>query len=104
MIQILQSLAAHYHVTKVKFSAATGASEELLHLHAGLLIFVVTALVLRRRMRSPVPILCVVGFALANELLDIISGKGWRPLEPYFDVANTVFWPLILFLLAKRWK
>ena len=101
-MDFFQYLAIQYHETKQRFSHFTGASENLLHVHAGLLIFVVAALVLRRHMRSPYPLLCVLFFALANEGLDVLSGTPSKPLEPYIDIVNTVFWPLMLFLLARR--
>lgn len=103
-MQMIQNLALHYHEAKMYFSRLVGASEDLLHVHAGLLIFVITAFVLRRRFRSPVPILFVAAFAISNEVIDQISGTSSKPLEPYIDIVNTIFWPGILFLLAKRWK
>ena len=103
-MQIFQTLALQFHGLKKQFSSLTGASEELLHVHAGLLIFVLTAFILRRHFRSPIPISCVVFFAIFNELIDQIANVGWRPYEPFLDIANTLFWPLILFLLARRWR
>lgn len=104
MIGFLTDVATRYAALKHKLAAFTGAQEDLLHVHAGLLIFVVAALILRRKMRSPVPLIVVIVFAAANELLDQISGEPATPLEPYVDFANTVFWPAILFVLARRWR
>ena len=96
--------AAWYADSKRAIEAWTGASQELLHVHAGLLIFVMAALVLRKKFRSPVPLALVAAFAVLNELLDWINGPSPDPFEPYWDVANTVFWPLVLFVLARRWR
>ncbi|MDQ8757264.1 hypothetical protein RCO27_13620 [Sphingosinicella sp. LHD-64] len=82
----------------------TGMSEDLIHVHIGLAIFVLVALVLRRRMRSPIPLAAVVALALINELVDYRAGTGWAPVTSAFDFVNTVFWPLLLFLLARRGK
>ena len=104
MTGFLADLAARYAALKDKLATLTGAQEDLLHVHAGLLIFVVAALILRRKMRSPGPLIVVVVFAAANELLDWFGGEPVSPLEPYVDFANTVFWPAILFVIARRWR
>ena len=68
----------------------------------GLLIFVLAALVLRRRMRSPLPLTLVVLFAAGNEAIDWLSGVPSAPFEPLVDFLNTIAWPTILFLAARR--
>ena len=45
-----------YSEMKNALGQVTGMSEDLFHVHVGLAIFVVTALVLRRRMRSSIPL------------------------------------------------
>jgi hypothetical protein len=92
-----------YAAAKRELSTSLGASEDLLHVHAGLLIFFVTALLLRRRMRSRLPIASVFLFALCNEVVDAFSpGSSGNRWEPLADIANTVVWPTLLFLLARR--
>ncbi len=100
----LEGAAAWYRDGKRDIEVWTGASQELLHVHAGLLIFVGAALVLRKKFRSPVPLALVFVLAVVNELVDLINGPSARPSEPYWDVANTVFWPCVLFMLALRWR
>ena len=93
-----------YRELKIALGEATGAQEDLLHVHAGLLIFVVSALLLRKRMRSPIPLALVVLFAAGNELIDWLSGVPSRPFEPLVDFLNTIVWPTILFLTARRFR
>lgn len=93
-----------YSEWKQSLSDLTGATEDLLHVHAGLLILVISALLLRRKLRSPIPIALVVLFGAANELMDYLSVKPFDPMHSLVDFANTVFWPLILFLIARRWR
>lgn len=92
-----------YSTAKQGLAQVLGATEDLLHLHAGLIIFFSAALLFRRRMRSRVPIALVYFFALGNELVDWLlpesSATRW---EPALDIINTVFWPTLLFLLARR--
>jgi hypothetical protein len=92
-----------YSRAKQQLSETLGASEDLLHLHAGLLIFFAAALLFKRRMRSRVPIALVYAFAVGNEIVDLMSPeRSSHVWEPAFDIANTVAWPTLLFLLARR--
>jgi hypothetical protein len=96
-------LLSQYAQFKLFLTQSLGVQEDLLHVHAGLLIFFATAVALRRRMRSRVPIALVYLFAMANEVIDLFSpGSARNQWEPLVDVANTVFWPTLLFLLARR--
>ena len=101
MLEIITRFATQYGAFKEYLALTTGATKELLHVHFGLLIFVVVAVVLRRRMHSWWPVLTVLAFALLNEVVDYF-GTEWPPLASFFDVINTTFWPFILFLVARR--
>lgn len=82
-----------------------GMTDDLLHVHVGLLLFVLAALVTRRRMRSWWPLGIVAAFAVANEIVDYFALDGqWSPWLLAVDIANTLVWPLVLFLLARRGK
>lgn len=99
----MSSVLAQYSAIKSGLSTSLGVTEDLLHLHAGLLIFFFSALVLQRRLRSRLPIGLVWFFALGNEVVDVMAaGSGEMRLEPIVDILNTVFWPTMLFILARR--
>lgn len=104
MMELVDSVVAVYSGIKAWLTASTGATEDLLHVHTGLLIFVLAALLLRRKMRSPIPLALVAFFAVLNEVFDWLAGDSHRALEPYVDIANTLFWPTVLFLVARRWR
>jgi hypothetical protein len=104
MKEMFDPFVAAYGSAKAWLIDYTGAAENLLHVHAGLLIFVVSALVLKKKMRSPVPLALVAAFAVLNEVIDQLAGGAQEPFEPYVDFANTVFWPTVLFLVARRWR
>ena len=92
-----------YGQRKVWLSEVLGAPEDLLHVHAGLVIFLVTALLFRRRMRSRMPVSLVWLFAVGNEVLDAMRpDASISPFEPWFDILNTVLWPTLLFAIARR--
>jgi hypothetical protein len=102
MPPLIARLAKIYSGAKGHVITATGMSESQLHIHAGLAIFVLASLLLRRKMRSRVPVALVVAFAVLNEIVDLMVDGEILSLEPFTDVANTVFWPLVLFALARR--
>lgn len=90
-----------HNAAKYQIGEWTGAGEDLLHVHVGLAIFVISALLVKDRFRSPIPVLLVWFFALLNELLDYLSGQPGKPFEPMWDVINTLFWPALIFILAR---
>lgn len=103
----MTGFAHWYSVKKQYLLEETGATETLLHVHAGLLIFVAASLLLRKRMRSPWPIVLVGVFAVVNEIVDsrasLAHVAATAGAETLADIANTAFWPLVLFLAARRW-
>lgn len=102
MIDALLGYAESYSAAKRALGESLGVSDDLLHLHLGLAIFVTTALLLRRRMRSVWPLAVVAAFTLVNELVDYGVNEPWSATGSALDVVNTMFWPTILFLLARR--
>ena len=99
----MENPVAKYSAAKIGLADLLGATEDLLHVHAGLLIFFAAALLFRRRMRSPVPIAIVYAFAIGNEVVDAFSPvTSATPWEPLIDILNTVAWPTLLFFLARR--
>lgn len=100
---VLDQTLKSYADFKLTLGEDFGLGEDLLHLHAGLLIFFAVALLFKRRMRSRVPIALVYFFAIGNEIIDVFSPGSARSVwEPPLDIINTVFWPTLLFLLARR--
>jgi hypothetical protein len=100
MFKSLVAYAERYSAAKRALGESLGVTDNLLHVHVGLAIFVVTALLLRRRMRSPWPLAVVTLFALLNEAVDYLVPR--TSDFSIFDVLNTIFWPMVLFLLARR--
>lgn len=86
--------------------AATDLSRDALHVNAGLTAFLVASIVLRRPLRSLVPLSAAIAVAVFVEMLDLRDDLAtfgyWRSSASLHDIANTVFWPFVLFALA-RW-
>lgn len=82
-----------------------GLSKDALHIHVGLLVFFLAALVFRRSIRSLVPVTVVLALALAGEALDarddVASLGHWRIGASVHDILNTMFWPCMLSALAR---
>lgn len=92
-------------LAKLIIIQASGLSKDALHVYVGLAVFLVAAALLRKPLRSIVPWLLVLIVASMGELLDmrddIVSFGYWRWGASLHDVLNTLFWPTVLFLLAR---
>jgi len=90
---------------KLAIISTTGLSKDALHIHAGLAIFFIAAVVLRKLLRSIVPWLLVLALAIVGELVDMrddsLSFGYWRWDASVHDILNTLFWPSVLLLLAR---
>ena len=90
---------------KLFLVSLTGLSKDALHVHIGLGTMFGTAMIFRREFRSLLPWLVVVGAAVCGEMFDmyddLISPGYWQWEMSVHDVANTLFWPTVLLLLAR---
>lgn len=100
IVQLAETSAS----AKRALEQSLGMTDDLLHVHVGLALFVLAALVTRRRMRSWWSLGIVAVFAVANEVIDYFSAGPWSLWWSAMDVVNTVLWPLVLFLVARRGK
>ena len=86
-------------------SVGTGLGMDALHVHAGVLLQVAAALVLRRRLSSPLPWLLLLLFVLANEFYDygyeIWRDRAAQRAEALRDSWNTMLLPTLILLLAR---
>ena len=82
-----------------------GLPKDALHIYAGLAVFLLTALLLRRPLKSRLPILAVIVAALAGEAWDMLdthaAGRAIVWPSHWHDLWNTSLAPVILFLLAR---
>lgn len=84
-----------------------GLQRDALHIHFGLLIFMIAALLLRGKRRYWTAFLIVLMIALGGEIWDHIYelhiGKACDWPDHLSDIFNTCIWPLLL-ALFWRWK
>ena len=80
---------------------------DALHVHAGILIQLLSALLMRRSLRSPWPWLVVLAAALCNEAYDLHYETWPDPdrfrqwMESVKDVLNTMALPTVFLLIAR---
>jgi hypothetical protein len=80
-------------------------SKDALHVYVGMGVFLLGSAVAQKGLRSAFAVLAVLVLALIGELLDarddLRSHGHWRYMASLHDFVNTVFWPLMLWLLAR---
>jgi hypothetical protein len=90
---------------KTDLSELVHLSKDALHVHLGLLVFLVAMVVFRRTAASLLPWLCVLAVELVNEFLDIFHWRGgvldFSIAGSLKDIVNTMLWPTLLVLLAR---
>jgi len=99
----MHDLLDFYGRLSLAVGLSTGASDSLLHVHAGLAIMFAARLFTKRSLASWTPFMIVLFFAIAKEVADRIAHGEWRMPDTIFDIINTIFWPLFL-QLGLRWR
>ena len=92
---------------KLVLMEATNLSKDALHVYVGLTVLLLMALIFRLPLRDVRPLAAVFLVAVAGEILDLVE-RLHPEADPYLqsnwhDLWNTMFWPTMLFLLA-RWS
>ncbi|MGE4315370.1 hypothetical protein [Acinetobacter sp.] len=88
----------------------TELSRDALHMYAGLMLFFIVAFFHHRQLKSKWAIWTVLIVAIAAELFDardnLINHGLWRIGASLHDIINTIFWPLLIWLMARfrLWK
>jgi hypothetical protein len=98
------SLAAAYESLILWIGDGTGASDSLLHVHAGLAVLLAARVVTRKSLATPVPFVIVCFAELTNEILDRINHGSWLWRDTSLDVLNTLFWPFVLMVGLRTRK
>jgi hypothetical protein len=89
------SLLYRYHAWAFALESWLG-SDVVPHICAGLGIWLIGALLLRRPLRDPFTLLPVMLAEGANEACDYIVHIGWSFGDTAHDIAWTLFWPVVI--------
>ena len=79
---------------------ATGLDHATLHVHIGMLIWIVGVAV-AGDIGAIWPLAVAIAAELANETLDRLRTGSWRIADTTQDIVNSVLWPVVLFTLAR---
>ena len=90
------NIAQLYEALTTALSDETGASDSLLHVHAGMAVLILARIATGRSLATPVPLLVVLAAAQLNEVFDRINHGQWRWQDTSLDMLNTLFWPFVL--------
>ena len=94
-----------FQSAKLFLVEATDLSKDALHIYVGLGVMLLVVIVLRKSLADWRPLAAVALAAVAGELWDVIDtlSHGGTPRWSLNgkDVCNTMFWPTILFGLAR---
>ena len=99
----MESLLEFYRPLSSFLADSTGASDSLLHVHAGMVILFLARIVTRRSLATWTPFLVVLAAAIAKEVADRVAHGSWRMQDSGMDVLNTIFWPFVL-MVGLRWR
>ncbi|BBC70941.1 conserved hypothetical protein [Altererythrobacter sp. B11] len=97
-----------YHDLLSDFADSVGASHSILHVHAGLAIYVLVQYALRTRRASIRALKVVIAVAVAHELFDYLGDPAWTGRDALDDILLTISWPAVLTGLGlhrrARWE
>lgn len=84
----------------------TGMSRPMLHVHAGMAIYLLGQLVLRNRRGAFLALVLVAEVAVFNEVMNRLYYGSWRWADTLGDLALTLFWPTLCFAVSRfrRWR
>ncbi|WP_293884096.1 hypothetical protein [Sphingomonas sp.] len=100
-------IADTYHAMIDTIIATTGLSDTVLHIHAGMAIYLLAQLMLRTRRASLNALTMVFALEAANETMDRLHSGSWNWPNTLSDFAATMFWPLMIVIVGRyrrqRW-
>jgi hypothetical protein len=94
-----------FQSTKIWMVDQFDLARDALHIYVGLGVFFAVALLFRLSLRDWRPLAAVFLAAVAGEVWDILDDRRQGDVVDlaanWHDIANTCFWPLAIFLLAR---
>ncbi|WP_313440395.1 hypothetical protein [Novosphingobium sp.] len=86
----------HYERAIAWIVAQCPAPDKFAHTYAGLTIWLLTAILMKKKLSSAWPLAMVVLFEAANEYLDRLAHGSWNWPDTIRDVVATLFWPFVI--------
>lgn len=103
MLKYFDDLAAFWLVQKNWIVHHATITDDALHVHGSLLIFLLSAVIIRRRPDNIWSWLIVLTLELFNEYADMHGAtRGEADIAASLhDIYNTMFWPTIILLFSR---
>jgi hypothetical protein len=98
----MHSFALRYEQLITWIVSACPAPDKFAHTYAGLGLWLGAAILLRRPLRSPLPLAIVIVLEVANECVDRVAHGGWMWHDTLGDAGATWFWPIVLTAALRR--
>jgi hypothetical protein len=98
-------IVSHYEMIIKLIGHSLPSRDKFAHTYAGLLIWLLAAIFLRKPLSSQQPLMVVVALECVNEIVDRIAHGAWRWPDTLGDAAATWFWPFVIaaFLRYLPW-
>ena len=97
-----------FQSAKIMLSEVTNLGKDALHIYVGLGVMLLVAIAFKKSLGDWRPIAAVALASVAGEIWDVIDtyshGRTPRFDANWKDVWNTMFWPTMLFALARFTK
>jgi hypothetical protein len=97
-----------FQSAKIMLSEVTNLGKDALHIYVGLGVMLLVAISFKKSLGDWRPIAAVALASVAGEIWDVIDtyshGRTPRFDANWKDVWNTMFWPTMLFALARFTK
>lgn len=99
----------HLYKSLIDRIVASSGSAELLHVHVGLAIYLLTLMVVRQRRGGVVALQAVFAAELGNEVMDwLAASPQWTWADTISDVVLTLMWPAAITAVnawrRRRWR
>jgi hypothetical protein len=103
VLHLLDRLAAFWLLKKDWIVQHIPLSDDALHVHGSLMIFMLSAIIIRKRPDNIWSWLIILAFETFNEYADM---RGQTPGEAdiaasLHDIYNTMFWPTVILLFGR---
>jgi hypothetical protein len=98
-------LITAYNDTFDAIIAFADAPRSLLHVHAGMIIYLGCQLLLGTRRGSLVAVILTVQLAVLHEVMNRLFHGSWRWEDTSKDLVLTMFWPTMCYAVSqlRRW-
>lgn len=104
-VKRMDIITSYYELT-LAIETMTGMPNDMLHVHAGMLIYLLSQFMLGSRRGSWMALSIVLEAEVFNEMMNYFYHGSWRWADTSKDVVLTLFWPTMCVIVSKyrRWR